>query len=313
MDIQSNIILISGPTASGKSKFAIKLAKKLNGEIINADSMQVYKQLNILTSRPSKKFEKKIKHHLFGFVNVSRTFSTGEWLKLSKKKIKEIIGKKKIPIIVGGTGLYFKSLVEGMAVIPNIPMKIRNNIRELQKKEGQKKFYKRLLKLDPSVKNKFDKNDVQRSIRAYEVIKFTRKSLYQWIDKTKKQSNQNNFIKIYIDYPRKDLLLRIFKRADEMIKKGAIEEVNNFRKLNISNDKSASKIIGIKELGMYLDKKITLDEARELLVIRTRQYAKRQITWFRGKMTDWSKINPKNLKAVLKKINKSSLNLDQLT
>ena len=98
-----------------------------------------------------------------------------------------------------------------------------------------------------------------------------------------------------------------------MIKKGAIEEVNNFRKLNISNDKSASKIIGIKELGMYLDKKITLDEARELLVIRTRQYAKRQITWFRGKMTDWSKINPKNLKAVLKKINKSSLNLDQLT
>ena len=139
MDIKSKIFLIAGPTASGKSSFAIKLAKKINGEIINADSMQVYKELKILTSRPSPSDLKKIKHHLYGFISVKENFSTGAWLKLAVKKIKEIQKKNKTPILVGGTGLYFKSLINGLVKMPNIPLKIRNQIRLIQKKIGQAK------------------------------------------------------------------------------------------------------------------------------------------------------------------------------
>ncbi|MDC1246153.1 tRNA (adenosine(37)-N6)-dimethylallyltransferase MiaA, partial [Pelagibacteraceae bacterium] len=149
MDKKSKIILISGPTASGKSNFAIKVAKKINGEIINADSMQVYKRLKILTARPGKKEQKNIKHHMYGVIDLNKKFSTGQWLKAAIKKIKEINKRKKIPILVGGTGLYFKSLVDGLVKIPEIPLKFRNKIRLMQKKEGQKKFYKKLLKIDP--------------------------------------------------------------------------------------------------------------------------------------------------------------------
>ena len=139
MDTKSKIILISGPTASGKSSFAVRLAQNINGEIINADSMQIYKQLKILTARPSKKDQKNIKHHLYGTVDVKKIFSTGHWLKHAIKKIYEIRKRKKIPILVGGTGLYFQSLVNGLVKIPNIPIRLRNKIRLLQKKIGQKK------------------------------------------------------------------------------------------------------------------------------------------------------------------------------
>ena len=177
MDKQSKIILISGPTASGKSNFAVKIAKKINGEIINADSMQVYKLLKILTARPNKKDQKNIKHHLYGVVDLSKKFSTGQWLKAAIKKIKEIRKIKKIPILVGGTGLYFQSLIEGLVKIPEIPKKFRNKIRLMQKNEGQKKFYKKLLKIDPNVKDKFDPNDTQRRIRAFEIKLFTKISM----------------------------------------------------------------------------------------------------------------------------------------
>ena len=145
MDIQSKIILISGPTASGKSSFAVKVAKKVNGEIINADSMQVYKKLKILTARPKRKDQKHIKHHLYGIVNLNESFSTGQWLKLAIKKIKEIKQKKKVPILVGGTGLYFQSLINGLVKVPNIPIKTRNKIRLMQKKMDKKNFIKNLL------------------------------------------------------------------------------------------------------------------------------------------------------------------------
>ena len=129
MDIRSKVILISGPTASGKSNFAVKIANKINGEIINADSMQVYKQLKILTARPNKEEQKNIKHHLYGVVDVNKSFSTGQWLKLTIKKIKEIRKRKKTPILVGGTGLYFQSIINGLVIIPNIPLQLRNKIR----------------------------------------------------------------------------------------------------------------------------------------------------------------------------------------
>jgi tRNA dimethylallyltransferase len=302
MDHKSKIILIAGPTASGKSNFALKLAKKIKGEIINADSMQVYKQLDILTARPKKKNLKKIKHHLYGFCDVKKKYSTGEWLKLLLKKVKDIRKRKKVPIIVGGTGLYFKTLTDGLVKIPNIPIKTRNKIRLMQKKLGQKKFYNKLLKLDPLIKNKIEKNDIQRSIRAYEIKHQTKKSIIEWFKKTKVFFSSDEFIKLYIDYPRESLINRINLRVDDMFKNGAIEEVRRFKKLKVKKENSSNKIIGIKEITNLLNKQSTLEQAKELIAIKTRQYAKRQATWARGQMQSWQKINPKNLSLTLKKL-----------
>jgi len=302
MDLKSKIILIFGPTASGKSKFAIKLAKKINGEIINADSMQVYKDLRILTARPIKKEYKKIKHHLYGFQSVKNKFSAGKWLKLTNEKIVLIKKRKKIPILVGGTGLYFKALTDGLVKIPNIPSKFRNKIRNLQKKIGQRKFYKQLLKLDPLIKDKINPTDVQRSIRAFEIKSFTKKSLFDWFKNTKSKYTDEEFIKIYIDFPREDLLDKISTRVDKMFKEGAIKEVKKFLKIKLRKDNSANKVIGINEINDFLNKKYDLKQTKEKITIKTRQYAKRQSTWARGQMMNWQKVNPKDLKNILKKI-----------
>ena len=302
MDIKSKIFLIAGPTASGKSTFAIHLAKKINGEIINADSMQVYKEFKILTARPKKKDQKNIKHYLYGFQSVKNNFSTGKWLTFAKKKIKEIQKKNKIPILVGGTGLYFKAITEGLVKIPKIPLKLRYQIRNQQKKMGQDAFYKKLIKLDPLIKNKINPNDTQRSIRAFEVKKYSKVSLIDWFKKTNKKFEDEDFLKIYIDFPRQDLIKRINIRVDKMIKEGAINEVKKFLKLNIKKDKSPSKIIGINEIKKYLSKEIDLTLAKELIAIKTRQYAKRQNTWARSKMLSWNEINPKDFQSFFKKI-----------
>ena len=300
MDLKSKIILISGPTASGKSEFAVKIAKKINGEIINADSMQVYKQLKILTARPTQKNQKKIKHHLYGFQNVAKKFSTGVWLKLAIKKIKEIRKKNKVPILVGGTGLYFKALTDGLVKIPNIPLKIRNEARYMQKKIGQENFYKKLIKLDPLASNKIDPNDVHRSIRAYEIKKYTKISMYKWFKKTKQFFNKDIFLKFYIDFSREKLIKRINSRVEKMIKNGAVKEVERFNKLKIMKENSANKVIGIQEISKYLNGQIDLLETKKQIIIKTRQYAKRQTTWARGQMMNWQKIEPQNLTSALK-------------
>jgi len=301
MDLKSKIILIYGPTASGKSSFAIKLAKKIKGEIINADSMQVYKELRILSARPSQKDNQKIKHHLYGFQSVKKNFSTGDWLKLANNKIQEVKKRNKTPILVGGTGLYFKALTDGLANIPNIPFKTREKIRSLYKRIGSKNFYKRLKMLDPLTKNYINPADTQRSIRAYEVKLHTNKSIYDWFKKTKSNFKENEFYKIYIDLPREDLLNRISIRAKKMIKNGGIQEVRNFIKLRIKKDKTACKAIGIGEVQEYLNKKIEIEQLIDKISIKTRQYAKRQTTWGRGNMEKWIKLNPKSSAKFLKK------------
>jgi tRNA dimethylallyltransferase len=302
MDLKSKIILISGPTASGKSNFSIKLAKKINGEIINADSMQVYKELKILSARPNTKDYQKIKHHLYGFNSVKNNFSTGDWLKIAIKKIKEVKKRKKTPIFVGGTGLYFKALTDGLVSIPNIPIRFRNKIRTLHKNIGQKKFYQKLIKLDPYSKEKINPTDTQRSIRAYEVKQFTKKSLHDWFKNTKSYFDQDDFFKIYIDYPREELIQRISKRAEQMIEMGAVNEVKRFFKLKVRKDKSVNKAIGIHEIKEYLEKRKDMSDVIEKISIKTRQYAKRQSTWARGNMMSWLKLSPQDLKKFLKKI-----------
>ena len=290
MDLKSKIILLSGPTASGKSNFAIKLAKKIKGEIINADSMQVYKELRILTARPLKKEYQNINHYLYGFLSVKKKFSTGKWLKLAIEKIYKIKKRNKIPILVGGTGLYFKALTDGLVEIPNIPDKFRNKIRNLQQNLGQKNFYKKLIKLDPLIYEKIKPTDIQRTIRAYEVKSYTGKSIIEWFKNTKANFFDEDFVKIYIDFPRKDLLDKISKRVIKMFKQGAIPEVKKFLKLKIGKKMTSNNVIGIYEIRDFLNKKSNLNEVIDKITVKTRQYAKRQSTWARGQMINWQKI-----------------------
>ena len=301
MDLKSKIILISGPTASGKSTFAINLAKKINGEIINADSMQVYKQFKILTARPTLKEQKNIKHHLYGFLSIKNSFSSGQWLKLASKKIKEIQKRNKTPILVGGTGLYFKILIDGLVKIPKISKEKRNKIINLQKKIGQNNFYKKLIKIDPNARESINLNDFQRSIRAYEVKYFTNKSLTEWYKETKPIFRRENFVKIYLDCPKDLLFKRIKMRAKKMIPLGLIE-VKKLKKIKIPQGNSSNKIIGYSELRNLLAKRVNTNQTIDLIATKTRQYAKRQATWARGQMKDWKFLSTSNTKISLKKL-----------
>jgi len=299
--LSKKIILIAGPTASGKSKLAIHLAKKLNGEIINADSMQVYKEFSILSSRPKKKEIRQAKHYLYGFVSVKKYFSAGDWLKEVKKKINLSIKKKKIPIVVGGTGLYFNTITKGISSIPNIDLRTRNKVRNLFKKLGFVKFYERLVKLDPKVKNKILASDSQRVQRAYEVRLKTNKSIYDWIENTKSDFIDYDLKKVFIEIPRDELLKKISKRTDKMFMQKCIDEVKKFNSLKLNNNLSANKLIGVLEINSYLKNNIDLKQCKELINIKTRQYAKRQNTWARGHMKNWNKVYSKDFSNLLKK------------
>ena len=304
---KKKVILLAGPTASGKSKLAIKLAKHFRGEIINADSMQVYKEISILTSKPKKKDMKIAKHHLYGFISVKKKFSTGRWLELVLKKIEEQWEKGQTPIIVGGTGLYFKALTDGLVKIPEIPTKKRIQVRKLHKKIGQKKFFNELIKLDPLAKSLVLPSDSQRSMRAYEVKKFTKKSLFDFLKETKSNFNNKTFKKIFLNTPRELLHKKIATRVDKMFSDGVINEVEKFYKMKVNKELSSNKIIGIKEIGDYLQNKTKLIETKELITIKTRQYAKRQFTWARGHMKSWEMIYSSNINDLYKKaINKIS-------
>ncbi len=299
--MSKKIILLAGPTASGKSSLAIHLAKKINGEIINADSMQIYKEFKILSSRPSISDLQKIKHHLYGLISVKKHFSAGNWLKKVKKKINLCLKKKKIPIIVGGTGLYFNTITKGISKIPDIDLKTRNKVRALFEKLGPKNFFEKLLVLDPKVKDKILPTDSQRLQRAYEVKIKTKKSLFDWIVETKSDFLDFNVKKIYINIPREDLLLKISRRTESMFKKNCIAEVKKFNSLKLKKSLSANKLIGVQEINQYMKGTITLEQCIELINIKTRQYAKRQNTWARGHMRNWHKIYSKNFSILLKK------------
>ena len=307
MEQIKKVILLAGPTGSGKSKLAIRLAQHFDSEIINADSMQIYKEFSILTSKPNLQDIKIVKHHLYGFHSVKKKFSTGHWLSMVAKKIEDQWKDGKIPIVVGGTGLYFKALTNGLAKIPKIPKYLTTETRKSQKKIGQKKFYRKLIKLDPNAKKFILASDVQRSLRAYEVKKFTNKSLYDFIKETEPYFNTNIFSKLFIN-PPKDLLYReIEKRVERMFKEDVVDEVKKFIKMKVNKDLSSHKIIGVQEIKDYLKGKITLVKAIELVKQKTRQYAKRQFTWARGHMKSWETIYSTNIEDLHKKaINKIS-------
>ena len=299
--MSKKIILLAGPTASGKSKLAVSLAKKLNGEIINADSMQIFREFKILSSRPNLIDTKKIKHHLYGMISVKRYFSAGDWLKRARKKIDICLKRKKIPIVVGGTGLYFNTITKGISKIPDIDNKTRNKVRDLYKKLGYKKFYDLLVKLDPKIKGRILATDSQRVQRAYEVKLKTNKSLFDWFANTKSDFLDYEIKKLFIEIPRDKLLKKISMRTELMFKEKCVNEVRKFNKIKIKKNLSANKLIGVQEINDFLSGSISLEQCKELINIKTRQYAKRQNTWARGHMKNWNKIYSENLSILLKK------------
>ena len=286
--IKKKIILLFGPTASGKSRLALDIAREYNGEIVNADSMQVYKEVKILSARPN---DKSINHHLYGFLSVKKNFSTGSWYKLAAKKIKEINKKGKIALVVGGTGLYFKALTNGLSEIPAVP-KININ----------SKLDKNYISKNPKIFKGILTSDKQRVQRAFSVYKYTGKPLWLWQKKNKKIFKTTELIKIFLHPAKSEIENRIKKRFDEMLQKGAIQEAENFKKIRVNSINSSNFIIGLKEISEFLSKKISLDELKDKVLIRTRQYAKRQLTWQRGQMKDWKGFNDTNYLDLRKKI-----------
>jgi len=285
---KKKIILLFGPTASGKSKLAVDIAKEYNGEIVNADSMQVYKEVKILSARPN---DKSINHHLYGFLSVKKNFSTGSWYKLAAKKIKEINKKGKIALVVGGTGLYFKALTNGLSEIPEVP---KTNINS--------KLDKNYISKNPKIFKGILRSDKQRVQRAFSVYKHTGKPLWLWQKKNKKIFKTTELIKIFLHPAKPEIENRIKERFDEMLQKGAIQEAENFKKIRVNSINSSNFIIGLKEISEFLSKKISLDELKEKVLIRTRQYAKRQYTWQRGQMKDWKGFSDTNYLDLRKKI-----------
>jgi len=286
--IKNKIILLFGPTASGKSKLSIDIAKELKCEIVNADSMQIYKEVKILSARPNNN---NIKHHLYGFVSVKKNFSTGSWYKIAAKKIQNIKKKGRTPLVVGGTGLYFKALTEGLSEIPGVP-KASINL----------KINKDYISQNQKIFKGIPINDQQRLQRAYTVFKYTGKPLTEWQKKNKKFFKSTEFIKIFLQPPKPEIQDRIIKRFNKMLKDGAIKETINFNKIRVNSMNSSNHIIGLKEISEFLSNKITLDELKERVLIRTRQYAKRQLTWQRGQMKDWKGFTDTNYLDLRKKI-----------
>ena len=282
------IILLFGPTASGKSRLSLDIAKEFNCEIINADSMQVYKEIKILSARPN---DKNVKHHLYGIISVKKNFSTGSWYRLAAKKIQNINKKGKVALVVGGTGLYFKALTSGLSEIPKVPKPNMNS-----------KLDKSYILKNPKIFKGISINDKQRLLRALSVYKHTGKPLWLWQKTNKKIFKSREFKKIYLEPSKFEIEIRIKERFDKMLQDGAIQEAENFKKIRVNPLNSSNFIIGLKEISEFLGKKISLKELKERVVIRSRQYAKRQLTWQRGQMKDWKGFTDTNYLDLRKKI-----------
>ena len=292
------IILLFGPTASGKSRLAVDIAKELKGEVVNADSMQVYKEIKILSARPNNK---SIKHHLYGFVSAKENFSVGSWYKLAATKIKKINKKGKIAIVVGGTGLYFKVLVDGLAEMPEVQKIDYSYLNPIGRWMMQNYYSKRY----PKIFEGINRNDIQRISRAISVYNATGITLSDWQKKkNKKYFNSKEFIKICLIPPKSELEERIKKRFLHMLKKGAIKEAKKYKELDLSLHSlhTSNSIIGLSEIESFLAKKISMNELKEQVLIKTRQYAKRQYTWQRGQMKDWKGFEDTNYLDLRKKV-----------
>jgi len=277
-----NVIVIIGPTASGKTKISIELAKRINGEIISADSMQIYKYMDIGTAKASAEEMDGIKHYLIDEVYPDEEFSVARFKELAQKYIDEILKKGKIPIVVGGTGLYIDSLIYNINFSETVcDWSFREQLKKEAEEKGNEYLHNMLREVDPKAAEKIHPNNVKRVIRALEVHKFSGVKISQQQEESRKEPPKYNFIIFGLRMNRDTLYERINRRVDKMLEMGLVDEVRHLVELGYDKSTIAMQGLGYKEILAYLRGEITLDEAIYILKRDTRHYAKRQITWFK--------------------------------
>lgn len=304
---KEKVIVICGPTASGKTALSIELAKKINGEIISSDSMQIYKDMTIGTAKPTVEEMQGIKHYLIDFVSPDERYSVADYKKDAKKAIKEIIGKGKTPIIVGGTGLYVDSLIYEIEY-PNIEFdeQYRESLEKQVEKKGLEELYEKAKEIDPQAIEKISKNDKKRILRILEIYHATGKNKTEQEKESRKKEVEYDYKVYALNWDREKLYERIDKRVDIMIEQGLIEEVkevyNKYEKFP-----TAMQGLGYKEVVQYLENELTKEEMIEKIKQETRRYAKRQLTWFRkNKQTIWLNAQDEiqnNIRIILEGLN----------
>jgi len=281
-------ILIAGPTASGKSAAALELADRLGGTIINADSMQVYRELSVLTARPKPAEMAAVPHDLYGTVPAAEAYSVGRWLVDVAAAMAQARDEGRLPILVGGTGLYFKALLEGLSPVPDIPNETRAHWREQSDRRGPEDLFLALQSRDPVMAARLEPADLQRVVRAIEVIDATGVSLAEWQGTAGTPTLEGDAVrKLVIAPERAPLYAKIDARFDRMIEGGAIDEVRAFAALRLDPGLPAMRAHGARELVAYLSGAMTLEQAATKAKTETRHYAKRQMTWAKRFMTDW--------------------------
>ena len=281
-------ILIAGPTASGKSALALALAEKIGGTIVNADSMQVYRDLRVITARPTPAEEARVPHRLYGHVDAGENYSVGRWCRDVGTVLAEIERQGRVAILVGGTGLYFKALTSGLAAVPPIPAEIRGHVRARMASEGAAALHGELAGLDPATAQRLMVNDRSRIARALEVVLATGRSLTDWHrEGLPALVDSARAAKIFLTCERKQLVARIEARFAAMLEAGALDEVRALERRQLDPLLPAMKAHGVPWLIRHLHGEISLDEAAAGAIMDTRRYAKRQLTWFRNQMKDW--------------------------
>ena len=285
--IKPKVIVIGGPTASGKTKLGIELAKKINGEIVSADSMQIYKEMDIGTAKPDIEEMQGIKHYMIDFINPDESYSVADYKRDAKNAIKEILEKGKVPIVVGGTGLYIDSLIYEIEYLDiKTDMNYRKKLEERAEKEGLEILYNEAMAIDKDATELISRNDKKRILRILEIYHQTGKTKTE-LDKNSRKEPEYDYKMFAIDMERDILYERINKRVDLMIENGLIAEVENVYK-KYKKFPTSMQALGYKEVVLYLENKIAKDEMIEMIKRETRRYAKRQLTWFRkNKQTIW--------------------------
>jgi tRNA dimethylallyltransferase len=294
LDENFDAILITGPTASGKSALALRLARERDGVVINADSMQVYDTLRVLTARPSEDEMEGVPHLLYGHVSASSLYSTGEWLRDISALLADLRAQGRFPVIVGGTGLYFKALTGGLSDMPNIPEDIRERLRARLVEEGGAVLHAELAGRDPAMADTLQPVDGQRIVRALEVLEATGKSIRDFQQARGPMIIDPDRAQKFVVLPERPVLHdRINRRFEAMVESGAVEEVQALLALNLPPDATAMKAIGVAQIADMLAGRMGEAEVIEKSAAATRQYAKRQMTWFRNQMgDDWTRIQP---------------------
>jgi tRNA dimethylallyltransferase len=296
------LLLIGGPTASGKSALAVALAEEFGGTVINADSMQIYRDLRILTARPGPAEEARVPHRLFGTLDAADPCSAARWAGMAEAEIASAVRAGRVPILVGGTGLYFRALVSGLADIPPIPQEIRIEARRLRKSLGGAGFRAALAARDPEGSARLAAGDTQRLLRAYEVFQTTGRAIGAWQSEQAVAPRHARVATIVLLSPRDVLYAACDARFSAMIAAGAVDEVRSLLARRLDPGLPAMKAVGVPELARHLAGEMALDEAIRLGQQATRRYAKRQMTWFRHQMADAMTVSAQFSESISPKI-----------